>query len=676
MRSLQATGRGAVALGVVWAVACGGTSDLKVPPGSGAGGGDASTATGGSAGSGSGGSGGEVPTSGGAAGASAGGGGGDGGSAGGVGGGDLDAGAGGADVDASAGGTSGGGAAGDGGPGAGGASSGGAPTDGGSGTGGASSGGAPGDGGSGGADVDAGAGGTTGIGGADAGAGVVALTVDVTANTHPISSLIYGVNAPKLACDDATARFTLCRLGGNPWSTYDWENNASNAGGDRCFENDDALGVTDTPAATVTSLVDQAGENASLLTVPMLDYVAADKNGGSAPPSCSGDVRNSGANFLDTRFKHNRARKGSALSPTPDTTDAYVNQDEFVSYVKAHAPAARVLFAMDNQPELWSYTHLPVHPDHTTYAEVVAKNAEFSAMVKDTWPGAETTGAVGWGYQAFLDFQLAPDQSGQDFISFYLDAMKKAGDTAGRRLIDYLDLHWYSAAQSSGGVLVTDPDTTPPDPAVVAARVQAPRSLWDSTYKENSWIANDKTYGPVDLIHWFTQRIGNFYPGTKLAFSSWAYGGNTNVSGAVAAADVLGIFGRESIGLAAVEPEKGDNSYLVGAFAAFRNYDGAGAAFGDTSVLATTSDVARVSVYGSTDSTNPDRVVVIVINRSGAAVDTTLTLSHAAAFASADVYQIVAGSPVPTPGAALTATGNVFTFSPPAYSVSVVVPKP
>ena len=37
--------------------------------------------------------------------------------------------------------------------------------------------------------------------------------------------------------------------------------------------------------------------------------------------------------------------------------------------------------------------------------------------------------------------------------------------------------------------------------------MQAPRSLWDSTYKENSWIANDYLSGPIDLLGWLNQRI-------------------------------------------------------------------------------------------------------------------------------------------------------------------------
>jgi hypothetical protein len=646
MRRLSQPGFGAVGLAMVFGLAsC--TSNSANPFG-GSGGrenDDASTSSGGGRGGGAGGTsgdGGRAATSGGSSGA---------GTAGG-------------------GGTGPGGSGGTGGANAG--DTGGANT----GTGGEGTGGTNTGGGGGGGSGGAGTGGSNDAGTGGSGDYVVTLTVDVSANVRPISPLIYGVNAEGIACSNPSARFTLCRRGTNPWSTYNWENNASNAGDGRCFENDDGLGGSNDPGKTVTALIDEAGARASLVTMPIGDHVAADKNGGSAPPGCDGDVRKSGSDYLDTRFKSNHARKGSALSASPDTTDDSVYQDEFVSFVKAHAPTAQLLFAMDNQPELWSFTHLAAHPAHATYAEVVAKNIEYATMVREQWPEAKITGGVGYGFQAFLDLQTAPDAAGKpDFISYYLAQMKKAADDAGKRLVDYLDVHWYSSG-GVGGVRVIEPDSTPPDPAMVAARVQAARSLWDPTYNEGSWI-NDQLGGPINLLGWFGTRIVANYPGTKLAFSVWSHGGDEHISGAIAAADTLGVFGREGVAVAAAQASVPDTSFLVGAFAAYRNYDGAGASFGDTSVAATTSDIARMAIYASTDSAVPDRVVLIVINRGAASVATTLSLQHARTFSTADVFQITSASPLPEPATGLVATGaNTFSYKPPGYSVSIVVPKP
>lgn len=160
---------------------------------------------------------------------------------------------------------------------------------------------------------------------------VAHFVIDPSLNVHPISRFIYGVNSP---LDGAFANNTFTRLGGNRWTAYNWENNASNAGSDYIFQNDNYLvsgpaytSLQNTPGGAVIPTLAQAStRNAGvLLTLPMTDYVSADKLG-------NGDVRNSGANYLSTRFKQNTYRKGSAFANSPDTSDTAVYQDEFVNW--------------------------------------------------------------------------------------------------------------------------------------------------------------------------------------------------------------------------------------------------------------------------------------------------------------------------------------------------------
>jgi O-glycosyl hydrolase len=148
------------------------------------------------------------------------------------------------------------------------------------------------------------------------------------------------------------------------------------------------------------------------------------------------------------------------------------------------------------------------------------------------------------------------------------------------------------------------------------------------------------------------------------------------VSGAIAAADALGIFGVQGVGLAAYVSTSASDQFVSAAFNAFRNYDGAGAGFGDTSVSATTNSVAFAPVYASVDSADPDRVVVIAINRSDSALPTTLNIDHTASFVSAQVYQLTSASAALAAASPATATGtNTFNISLPAFSISVIVPK-
>jgi hypothetical protein len=521
--------------------------------------------------------------------------------------------------------------------------------------------------------------GSSGEGGASGGQGgeasvSVVLTIDTGEAIRPISPRIYGVNPRASECSDPAFGFTLCRRGGNAHSTYNWENNASNAGEDDCSENNADLGASDVPGEAVTDFVEAASSvgAAAIVTVPLLDYVAADKNGGSPAPECSGRVTNT-ANYLTTRFKQSRARKGSALSLTPDTSDAFVNQDEFVAFVDTEASGSDVLYALDNQPELWSFTHPAAHPAPATYAEVIAKNVEYATMIRDLVPSAEVLGYVGYGYQSFIDLQSAPDAAGNGpFLDYYLSELADASEADGRKLVDYLDVHYYSEAHAGAERVVGSGNT----PAVAAVRVQAARSLWDESYVEDSWITRDHLSGSsVRLLPWLKERIDALNPELGLSVSEWSFGGGNHISGAIAGADALGAFGREGVALASFVSFADDESFALAAFRVFRNFDGQGAAFGDTSVSATSDDDDVASVYASIDSSDPDRVVIVAINRSAGEVAASVRLEHDVTFSTAAVYALTQASPIPAASGTLTGTANVFEHVLPPFSVSVLVPS-
>ncbi len=293
-------------------------------------------------------------------------------------------------------------------------------------------------------------------------------------------------------------------------------------------------------------------------------------------------------------------------------------------------------------------------------------------MVKAVWPTAEVAGFVSYGWSGYMGLQSAPDSAGKgDFTEYYLDKMKAAETAAGKRLIDYLDLHWYPEAQGNDQRIIKG-DTSD---ASVEARVQAPRSLWDTTYRETSWI-NDALQQPIRLIPRMRDKIRFHYADTKLAITEWNYGAGGHISGGVATADVLGIFGREGVGMAAYWGLVSDESFANAAFRAFRNYDGAGAAFGDTSVHAGSSDVATATVYASTDAADPDQVVIVAINKASTDKIADIVLTHASTFGRLQVWTLTAAGAELNAGAEVTATktDNTFRYTMPALSVSVLVP--
>jgi len=501
----------------------------------------------------------------------------------------------------------------------------------------------------------------------------VQFTVDASRDVAPISRFVYGVNR-SLDGDFASATFT--RLGGNRWTAYNWENNASNAGTDWYNQNDDLLSSSNTPGEAVRPAIAAARAQGAgiLVTVPIEGYVAADKNGG-------GDVDQT-PNYLQVRFKQSLPAKGAPFTLTPDATDGFVYQDEFANWIEstfpsAHDPAHPVFFSLDNEPDLWSSTHPRIHPDALTYAELEQRTVDFASAIKAVSPDALVFGPVNYGWYGYTTLQGAPDANGHDFQEHWLDAVHAASQTFGAPLVDVLDVHWYPEAQG-GGVRITGTDTTA---AVVAARLQAPRSLWDPTYTETSWITQYSTLGPIRLIPLLEEKIAGHAPGMRLAITEYNYGAGQDISGGLAQADALGVFGREGIFAAAEWPLAADESFIAAAFRMYRDFDGAGARFGDTSVRATTSDLDASSVYASLDSGDPSRLVLVAINKTASPLPATFAIAAPGgrALASAQVYRLTSATAAPVAAGALAPQGGQLADTLPAYSVStfaVTLPEP
>jgi len=484
-----------------------------------------------------------------------------------------------------------------------------------------------------------------------------------------IHRTIYGTNAPDWS--GHSRYLTLARVGGNRLTAYNWENNASNAGSDWFHQNDDLMGGGNVPGEAMRRPVDAAfAAGASIvMTIPMAGYVAADKNGG-------GDV-NQTPDYLNVRFKRSLPRKGSAFTLAPNPNDAFVYQDEFVSWLENRFPGAttrfdrRLFFCLDNEPDLWSSTHARIHPTPVRYDELLERTLATAAAIKDVAPYALVFGPVSYGWNGYVNLQNAPDSGAKgDFLDWYLREVAREEARVGRELVDVLDLHWYPEAQGNGE-RITGTGTSA---AVVQARVQAPRSLWDPTYTETSWITQWSTLGPIALLPRLSAKIAAQAPGKLLAFTEYNYGGGQHISGGIAQADVLGIFGREGVFAATLWELSGDERFNYAAFQMYRNYDGAGGAFGNTSISATTSDVPRSSIYASVDAANAQRMVLVAINKHSAPLTAGVAVTHTLRFARAEVYRLTsaAAAPVRAADVALAPNGT-FQVTLPAMSVSTLV---
>ena len=250
----------------------------------------------------------------------------------------------------------------------------------------------------------------------------VRFTVDTGQRVRAISPYVYGMNQPQWQSGRSRG-VTLTRLGGNRWTAYNWENNASNAGNDYMHQSDGYLGGGDTPGEAVRPHVEAAlkAGAACIVTVPMVGYVSADKNG-------DGDV-NKTPDYLKARFKVSVPRKNAAFTLTPDPQDGRVYQDEFVHWLRHTFPGAGhtgmppIFYSLDNEPDLWSATHARIHPEKITYAELIRRTTEYASAIKAADPGATLFGPASYGWNGYTSLQDAPDRNGRDFLEFYLDQM-------------------------------------------------------------------------------------------------------------------------------------------------------------------------------------------------------------------------------------------------------------
>lgn len=508
------------------------------------------------------------------------------------------------------------------------------------------------------------------------GAVEITLTIDETADAHPISPYVYGTTRELGAgsCYTMTGDRTV------RWSTYNWENNASNSGQEPPDnQNDGYLEDGDLPGDAIRKRVTaaQAAGAASWITLPMIGRVAKDKLG-------NGDVSAGNPAYLTTRFLELVFKKPTPILETPDTSDDKVYADEMIAFIERTFPNARtdpartILYALDREPELWPASHPLLHPGKVTYTELWDRTFALSSAVKDVAPQAIIAGPTSYGWNAFEDLQGAPDAAPNgNFIDYYLRRASEAEKATGRRLIDVLSVQWYSEATGANGVRVIAQDSTEP---TVVARLAAPRSLWDTSYLESSWITNDVGSGPIALLPRLAQKIAKSYPGTKLSLDEYWFGGGDDISGGLAEADTLGILGREGAFAARVGPLSGTPAaFIDGAIAMYRCWgDGKKETFGDTSVRAVSSDVARVTVYASTFTKDPSKLGVMAINKATTPIVVELVRPRATgASAAVLAARMQAGAPSPTvQGEWRAAAGTPLRFELPPRSATAFSIKP
>jgi glycosyl hydrolase family 44 len=357
----------------------------------------------------------------------------------------------------------------------------------------------------------------------------VTVVVDVAASRRAIDPNIYGV-AYATTAQLTDLNVPLNRLGGNNTSRYNWQLNADNRGQDWYFE---SIGDTSTTAGQrgddfIASA--KAASAQAMVTIPIIDYVA--KLGANRSKLASYSIAKYGpqtgndAQWYPDAGNGVRASDGANITwNTP--TDANLANDNLLQRGWIQHVVARWglavngglrYYILDNEPSLWHSTHRDVHPTGAAMNEIRDKWIMYAREVKNTDPGALVVAGEEWGWlgtklsgydqwygntHGWTDWSLLPDRSshGQmDYLPWLLQQMQQQSAADGHRLVDVLTAHYYP----QGGEFSNDTSS-----AMQAKRNKSTRSLWDTSYVDDSWIASVIRYVP-QLRDW----VNAYYPGT------------------------------------------------------------------------------------------------------------------------------------------------------------------
>src|SRR6202050_1656034 len=460
------------------------------------------------------------------------------------------------------------------------------------------------------------------------------LTVDAAGNPHPINPDIYGIANYGLDAGFAKEiQVPNIRWGGDGTTRYNWQVDSSNSGFDWYFMGGNGE-ATATPSASADLMINtyKTASNAhALLTIPMIPYVNK-----SAAWTCSFPVSVYGAQQSTNPYVHpNGDNCGNSITTGGVQlldNNIYANHidntvalqqgwlQHLLSTFGTAANGGVPYYQLDNEPGGWSNTHRDVEPNQPDYNTIINLGQQYAAMIKQTDPSAKVFGPVDFTLGGWIGTPSQQDNlyAGQ----YYLQQMAAYDQANHQRILDYFD-------------------------------------------------------EPMMLLPRFQNWIQTYYPGTKLAISEYSFSSGTNpLVDALTEADVLGIYGRQSLDFANLWTVPQPTDPVAYSFRLYRNYDGAGGQFGDTSVNSTSTDQGQLSVYGALRSSD-GALTVIAINKTTSAIQTGLTLANFTSNATAAVYtfsnanlaQIVAGTP---PAVA----SNSLNYNFPAYSATVFVFTP
>jgi hypothetical protein len=543
----------------------------------------------------------------------------------------------------------------------------------------------------------------------------LALNVNLGSVTHPISPYIYGWDAFQVPQSEQQAvNLPINRWGGDATTRYNYSADAYNSASDFWFQNNQNVPSFDAQVAA-----NNATKTVTLGTVPLIGWTTQNTAG------CSFSVAKYGAQTATDPYNSDCGNgtlvNGSQVVNDPTDTSTPIDVTFTSGWLKylvnkwgTAAKGGVAIYDLDNEPTWWDAVHVDVHgsqlgqiknppPNYGpfTYDEVTNKGLQYAAAIKAIDPSALVSGPVldawyvyfyskkdveeGWNTGPCYCYNGNPTDrlahGNVPMIEYYLQQFAANQKTTGVRLLDYLDIHAYFAA--TGAAFEPAGNTT-----LQQARLNSTRVFWDPTYTDPNYTdpnvtANAPPY-PPQLIPMLQAWIAKDYPGTKTAIDEYNWGGQEHINGALAQADILGIFGREGLDLGALWGTPDPTTQVPGlmAFEIYRNYDGANSQFGDMALTSTSADQGQLSVYGAQRSSD-GAVTIVVINKTYGPLPAVLSLPNLTAtgpvktylYSNANLAAIVAQpDETVTPAGPSTPNETISTTFPAASITLFVIP--
>ncbi|MBV8517259.1 MAG: glycoside hydrolase family 44 protein [Acidobacteria bacterium] len=478
---------------------------------------------------------------------------------------------------------------------------------------------------------------------------VVTIRIAAAAGRHPIDPRVYGLNfASEAQLRDLNVAFN--RSGGNATTRYNWEQNATNHASDWYFESLEEGPNTPSGAADDFITATQRGGASAAYTIPMIGWVA--RLGPHRERLSSFSIAKYGAQqdrdwqWFPDAGNGVHSGGGEIANNDPHDANLVVDPSFFRAWVAHMAGEGLRYYLLDNEPSLWQWTHRDVKPTGATMDEMLARTIDYASMIRDANPNAIMLGPEEWGWLGYLlsgydqqwadehqNWSSTPDRmahGGMDYVPWLLREIRAHEQATGKRLLDVLTVHFYPQQRE-----FSDDDSR----TAQLQRNVSTRDLWDASYRDPSWIDAN-----VRLVPRLKEWTAQYAPGLQTGITEYSWGADQLMNGATAQADLLGIFGREGLDLAARWTTPPTGSPVYNAFKLYRNYDGAKSSFGDVSVEATAPQPDEVAAFAAIRTRDNALTIVLINKQLDAEASVQLQLANFVPRGNAQRWQLANGT--------------------------------